>query len=408
MRRAQKSRLLMRRPRQPETMPTMKITAVHSFYSSDSSSGENLAVEAQTQALADRGHEVNVVGRWTDDLEGASGYRLRSSLRVATGSDLGGRSLPAATGPEHVLLVHNLFPNFGATWLRSWPGPVVTMLHNFRYLCANGLLLRKGHQCQLCVGRSTWPALRFACYRDSRLATVPLAIANRRGSQHVTPLSRADVVVAQSERAHSIYASAGTERLSLVPGFGPGTSVPNDSAARSGWAFVGRLTPEKGLLPLMRTWPAGIRLDVIGDGPDRLGAEREAGNDVRFVGAIPHSEIVDRLSRYRGLVFPGICAEGAHPMVVREALAAGTPIVAAEGSSAADVVEIYGGGATYVSTDRASLRSALDVVTHDPWISGKAREVAASVFGVSRWQDDMDRVLALALDRHRRRARAPH
>ena len=45
----------------------MRIALLHSFYASDSSSGENVVVDAQFQALSAAGHEVLLLGRRTDD-----------------------------------------------------------------------------------------------------------------------------------------------------------------------------------------------------------------------------------------------------------------------------------------------------------------------------------------------------
>ena len=46
--------------------------------------------------------------------------------------------------------MHNLFPNFGTRWLKTWSGPLVTTLHNYRYACVNALLLRDNAWCTEC------------------------------------------------------------------------------------------------------------------------------------------------------------------------------------------------------------------------------------------------------------------
>jgi len=323
-------------------------------------------------------------------------YRIESGIRVASGLDVGGQALPMPSDNTHVLLVHNLFPNYGSHWIQQWPGPVVTILHNFRYICANGLLLRDGRLCTACVGQSTLPALRYSCYRNSRLATMPLAIANYKGPVGVTPLSRADVIVAQSEQAQTWFERAGASRISLVPGFGPTVVRPVNEAARAGWVFVGRLSSEKGLLELLGSWPDVEPLDVIGEGPERAEAERHAPRNVRFLGEVPHREVLRMYSNYRGLLFPGKCIEGAHPMVIREALAAGTPIVASDSSSAAELLRRHGGGVIYSPESRSSLRAALDRVATNHELGQEAHVLATQVFSKHRWQQDMATVLRSA------------
>jgi glycosyltransferase involved in cell wall biosynthesis len=167
--------------------------------------------------------------------------------------------------------------------------------------------------------------------------------------------------------------------------------------------FIGRLTREKGLLPLLRAWPGDQRLDVIGGGPELDPAREIAGPGVWFVGPLDRAEVLARLADYVGLVFPGLCWEGAHPMVVREAMSRGTPVVAAAGSAAADVVQVHGCGEVYEPDDPASLAQALGRVRTSPNAAERALAVAVQAFSVERWQRDMDEVLATARGRSRKR-----
>ena len=49
----------------------LRIALVHSFYRSDSPSGENAMVEAQAAALRRRGHEVRLLAASSDDVAGS-------------------------------------------------------------------------------------------------------------------------------------------------------------------------------------------------------------------------------------------------------------------------------------------------------------------------------------------------
>ena len=381
----------------------MRITIVHSYYTASSVSGENLAVDQQGQALAEAGHDVTLLSRRTDDLSSERGYSASAALRVATGLEIPRRQLPAADDAEHVLMVHNLFPNFGTRWIGHWPGPVVTMIHNFRYLCANGLFLRDGAVCTLCACGNTLSSVRHGCYRDSRVATAPLAIGNALPTRRVAPLTKATVVVTQSERARRAYAHAGVppSRLLMIPGFTSIPQPPKEASRSRSWLFVGRLSEEKGLGPLLAEWPLDERLDVIGDGPLRTALERSSPPAVHLLGPRAHSEVLGCLPHYAGLIFPGICWEGAYPMVVREAMAHGTPVVAASGSSASDLLERHGGGAVYTSGVSGSLVAALEEV-HAAGLGARraAYNVAVDLFSRGAWLHSMNQALAVAQARH--------
>lgn len=51
------------------------------------------------------------------------------------------------------------------------------------------------------------------------------------------------------------------------------SETESSDLARSDFLFVGRISDEKGLPALLRAWPRGKRLTVIGDGPARAQAE---------------------------------------------------------------------------------------------------------------------------------------
>ena len=76
--------------------------------------------------------------------------------------------------PWRVAHVHNFFPLFSPALHHTLLGegiPVVQTLHNYRLLCANALLMRRQKPCEECVVRGPWNAVRYGCYRGSRLQT---------------------------------------------------------------------------------------------------------------------------------------------------------------------------------------------------------------------------------------------
>ena len=385
----------------------MRVTLVHSYYSSSSVSGENLAVDMQARALSDAGYEVDICARSTDEQESRPLYGLRSAVRVATGFDPDGQPSIRTESDRHILHVHNLFPNFGTSLVSKWAGPVVATIHNFRTVCANGLLLREGKPCTECLDGSPLAAVRHGCYRSSAVATMPLAVATWHPASRNPVLSRTAQVIAQSERSAGVLRRAGVpeETLTLVPGFTPEPANAQTTLDGSGrWVFVGRLSAEKGLRELLPIWPAHVPLDVVGDGPELAELTRLAGPEVRFLGAQEHSWVDRHLPSYAGLVFPGLCWEGAYPMVVREALAHGVPVVAADGSSAADLVAGRGGGVTYAKGSAVELRSALDeVALSGEGLRSEARAIHLREFTEAAWLDRMGAVYARAIAIRQRR-----
>jgi glycosyltransferase involved in cell wall biosynthesis len=366
----------------------VRIALVHSFYSSRQPSGENQVVLAQVDALRDAGHEVLLVARYTDRAIQERGYSVRTAFGVATGFGPDPTTELREFSPD-VVHVHNLFPNFGTRWLSRWKGPLVATLHNFRPLCANGLLYRDGHNCTLCPDGNRLASLRYGCYRDSRIATLPLALRNGRGPTQDAVIKRADTIIVLAERARAVYQGSGmpTLDMALVPNFvtlvnGEVRSAP----AHERWISVGRLSGEKGFLELLQSWPRGVPLDIVGEGPLRAQLEASAPPGVQILGPTSHVELRLALPNYTGLAFPSRSVEGAIPLVVLEALEAGIPVVAHEGNGGADEIRLTGCGGVYGDRDYGGLAEALTSVREGgDSLRERARSTWQDRFSVSTW-----------------------
>ena len=164
-------------------------------------------------------------------------------------------------------------------------------LHNYRPLCANGLLFRDGRLCTDCPDGRPWSALEHACYRDSRVATLPIAGRNATGVDHNRLLQRADALVVLSEFARDTFVRYGVDerRLRLIPNRVTDlTSSARPAPATQRWLAVGRLRAEKGFAELLRSWPANVPLDIAGDGPSApFGAAGRSGGGAARRGPLP-------------------------------------------------------------------------------------------------------------------------
>jgi glycosyltransferase involved in cell wall biosynthesis len=158
-------------------------------------------------------------------------------------------------------------------------------------------------------------------------------------------LAAADLAVAVCEdMAEDFRMLAPTAPIAMVPcGVDPSRFGPMPEAPRNGrLAAVGRLAPQKGyevLLAALARIPATRRpvVDVIGAGPLELHLRimaRELGvsDQIRFLGPRSAAWLAAEGPRYLGLVAPFVVTpEGDRdtgPLVVKEALAMGLPVLA--------------------------------------------------------------------------------
>jgi glycosyltransferase involved in cell wall biosynthesis len=333
----------------------MRIALVHSFYGSKTPSGENRVVESEVQALEQAGHSVRLYAARTEDFGRSTLDPLAAALRVATGI---GRTPMKNLARDRMDLVHvhNLFPNWASRWIGSLDIPVVATLHNFRPLCANGMLFRDGHTCTLCPAGRRFAGVRYRCYRESRAASLPLAIANRDGPLGHTLLRSARRLIVLNETAREIYAWAGLpeSKLTVWPNFLPAELDPGwtvSSQQEEKWIYVGRLSREKGIVELARKWPAHRPLLVIGDGEHRGAVESAArGKAIEVVGMQKRAATIEAMRGCTGLVFPSLCLES-FPLVYAEAMAVGLPVLAWESNVVASFVRNHGTGSTVTWQD---------------------------------------------------------
>lgn len=376
----------------------MRVAVLHSFYASGTPSGENHAVHEQTRALADSGHEVFLLSRSTDLESHLPLYSVRVGLRQVTG--IGPDPIPRlqAFSPD-IVHVHNLFPNIGTRWLTSWPGPIVHTIHNFRSLCSNGLLFRDGHSCRDCLDSGPLQAIKHGCYRDSRFATLPVALGPARGAERNALLRRADALVCLSDSARAVFADQGVDqaKLAVIPNGISGGSGTALDGRRGAWLLVGRLSSEKGVLELLESWPDSERLDIIGAGPLESEVRSRLSSNVRLLGSLEHGSVLTHMRRAKGLMFPSRCFE-MQPTVVMEAMSVGLPVVAFSGNSVADLIMKADIGCSY--SDQRTLCAALDYVSRArDRLSGNCLTVFGERFSVKAWATTMSSLYQSLLNR---------
>jgi len=134
---------------------------------------------------------------------------------------------------------------------------------------------------------------------------------------------------------------------------------------------VSALVPYKRIELAMAT---GKRIVVIGGGPLLKRFRRTAHPNVELLGSVERSRIVERLSRARSLILPGIEDFGITPL---EAMATGTPVVALRAGGVLDTVVDHRTGIFFERQDVESLRRALDEVESAGWDRGALRNHAA-------------------------------
>jgi glycosyltransferase involved in cell wall biosynthesis len=358
------------RARIAEFEPSLKIVVVHNAYQQPG--GEDTVVSAEKDLLVRAGNEVYEYVRHNNEIKAGGTYS-----NIA----LGARTVwsSAARGELYRLLrncrpdivhFHNTFPLISPAAYyacRDLGVPVVQTLHNYRLFCPAATLFRDGQVCEACLEKNRWQAVRHACYRQSRSATLAVVTMLSLHHRYGTWTNLVDCYIALSEFSRAKFIQAGLPAAKVVvkPNFvHPNPAVgtqPRDYAV-----FVGRLSEEKGLQTLLHAWgrvSPKYLLRVIGDGPLRTDLQseisRSALSNVRLDGHLPREESLKVMQGARVLILPSNCYEN-FPMTIAEAYACGTPVIASRLGAMEEIVDDGRTGLHFTPGDKDDLAQKVE------------------------------------------------
>lgn len=317
----------------------MRVLVVHNLY--QHLGGEDLVMQAETALLRANGHEVRSFIRDNDQVAtmGRAGLAARTIWSASTVREV--RRELAQWRPD-VVHVHNTLALISPSvyWACAAARvPVVQTIHNFRLLCPQAIFLRNERVCEDCLGRLPWRAALHGCYRGSRSQSAVLAsmlVAHRALGTWRNKVTR---YIALNEfcRRKLVEGGLPPTRIAIKPNFVDVPALPPQP--RSGFLYVGRLAPEKGIGVLAQASVAlpTAPIRVAGDGPSAELLAQASSALVRL-GSMPGEQVLAKMAGALALLLPSICYES-FPRTLVEAYACGLPVIASRLGALADLVE---------------------------------------------------------------------
>ena len=277
-----------------------------------------------------------------------------------------------------VLHVHTPFPLMSPAvfWTARRHGvPTVATLHSFRYSCIAATLRRDGGICEDCVGtRLKTAGIRHRCYHDSVAASTALTASLVLHRTAGTFRHRIDRFLPLTAFAGDVLVRDGVpaEHITVKPNCVSDPGPVREYAGRDDVVlFAGRLVEEKGVDTLLRAWAradtAGTRLVVAGDGPMSAQVQDAAGadNSIEFLGWTDQQRLTELQLRARVTVVPSQWYEAGPPLVLLQALGAGTPVLASDLDNISASVREEGAGLTFATGDADDLAARLGTLLRD-------------------------------------------
>jgi glycosyltransferase involved in cell wall biosynthesis len=370
----------------------LRVLVLHGRYRSAGPSGENEVVDDEVLLLREYGCNVRQLELQSDDIAGWSKVKKATLPGRVVWSRAGQKALRDAIADYRpdVVHIHNTFPQFSPaifwTARRSGVG-IVHTLHNFRPLCPAATFLREGKACETCLGHVPFAAVRHACYRDSRLATLPLATMSAVHDRLGTWQRCVDRFITLSEFERAKYVEAGwpAEKFRMKFNTVWEPAVP-ERLPGNAFLCMSRLVPEKGVDVLLEGWkrafPDGnppLHLTASGDSGAELMERYGRLPGVTFLGHVSRDELMAELSAARAVVVPSRCYEG-FPRVIVEAYAARVPIVASRVGSLVELVRDGETGLHVEMGDPDDMARALRRLADDPESAVRMGEEARETY----------------------------
>ncbi len=387
-------------------MSSLRFCFPTTFYPPHSFGGDAIAVQRLARALVTRGHAVTVIHD-VDAFSVVSGTRVGMlepvdddgvemiPLRSRTGriSPL----LAQQTGQPmvHRATLRRIFEqrrfdvvNFhnssliGGPGIFSLAGPStrVYTAHEHWLVCPTHVLWR--HKREVCPARQ--------CVRCQLRYRRPPQLW-RFGNGLKKHLEEIDLFIAMSDFSARKHAEFGFRReMAVLPPFSDLPASADDGASphnRPYFFFAGRLEEIKGLqdvIPQMPSLP-GVDLLVAGDGSYRPELERNAGPQVRFLGAAGRSEL-SRLYRHAiATIAPSVTYE-TFGLTLIESFACGTPVIARRLGPFPEIVDACGGGLLFTTPEE--LGDAMRRIVGDSVLRARLGDGARKGC-VDRWSEDV-------------------
>jgi glycosyltransferase involved in cell wall biosynthesis len=353
----------------------VRVLQLHNLH--QASGGALHVLEQEAELLRGAGHEVDQL------LEPAAEDSGRGPVSMGVAS-VWNRSAARALEEKiaqfdpDVVHVHTPFPLQSPVVFRvahRMGRPTVTTVHGYRYSCVGGLCLRDGKPCEDCVGSTLkLSGIRHRCYHDSLGASAALTVSLVGHRAIGTLTKHVDRYIALTGFGRDLLIRDGIPAAKVVvkPNAvpDPGEPVPQDQ--RGGYAlFVGRLVEEKGIRTLLDAWrelPPGLDLYIAGDGPlrdvvDRAAAENPA---VHVLGWCDADQVAKLQARASLTLVPSEWYE-AGPLVILQALAAGTPVLTSDLPNLSESLLEHDAGRSFRRADPANLAQvAGEMLTDEP------------------------------------------
>ncbi|MFC7371385.1 glycosyltransferase family 4 protein [Fictibacillus iocasae] len=348
----------------------IKILIVHNYYKQ--SGGEDKVVNEEINLLRKNGNKVITFFVKNEEINTDS-FLEKIKLGIDTlWSNKSYREIKRILLKEKPDLVHfhNTVPLLSPSVYYACENlkiPVIQTLHNYRLACPSAMLLRDGEVCEKCIEGSLLNSLKYGCYRNSRIQTLPISSMLFTHRLLDTWNSRVDKYIALTNFAKNKFREIGIDenRINVKPNFINQNISKEVIIKENRIVFVGRISKEKGVHLLLEAWnnlspKIEWKLDIIGDGPllNKFRSEYGQIDNIQFHGLLKDYNVLDHMAKAKYVIIPSVWYEG-FPMTIVESYSVNTPVISSNIGSLKEIVNNGITGFHFDNNDISSLEKVL-------------------------------------------------
>jgi len=363
----------------------MRVLIIHNSYKEFG--GEDSVVNNQVKLLTEKGDEVC---SYIVDSKEIDNYSKLDKLRLLKNAYSSPKTMRNITKiikkfQPDIAHVHNVYPLISPVVYKVLHDnniPMVQTLHNYRFICPNGLFFINGEICTKCLDKKNYYQCGFnKCYHDSYTQSFWYADIIAKGNKWFKYIDRF-ISLNHFVKDMMIQRGFAEAKIAIVPNFSYRMDTEIESKSKEDYfLYLGRLSSEKGIETLLNAIDntEGVKLYVAGDGVFKgkvMDLERK-GN-VKYLGLVSGEEKNLLIKNARALIVPSEWHEN-FPTVILESMSVGTPVIASRMGGMQYLVEDGRNGVLFKTGDCKDLVEKIKYLSND-LVASKMSKMALEIY----------------------------
>jgi len=241
-----------------------------------------------------------------------------------------------------IVHIHNTFPLWTFSVLDACYKkkiPTVMTLHNFRLICAKGVLYRDQQICEKCLWSTPFNAIKYGCFQNSIIKSIPVAHMINKTKKGLKIIEKLNKIIVLNDFAKNkfIQAKFPENKIVVKPNFISNEMNIKINEKKNDFIYASRLSEENGIIDLINAHKKfNFNLNICGDGPLKNLVNEQ--KKINYLGFLSDDDVKRELTKSKFLILPSKWYEG-FPTIILKAFIYETVVLAPELGSIPTIIK---------------------------------------------------------------------